>query len=146
MPNITVNPTRMELTLEADPDNTAELHSIDCYALDGAGNRYDEPSITFGGGEAIQLESCYFSENQDLTLYLEEAKWLDQDRTSFTLDLTTGEADWLPEALGDLTVERQGEDVYLSFRNDEQIVIFDGFYYDPEGDGHTWGSMVLQQH
>lgn len=138
---LTIDPTRMELTLEADPDNTAELHSIDCYALDGAGNRYDEPSITFGGGEAIQLESCYFSENQDLTLYLEEAKWLDQDRTSFTLDLTTGEADWLPEALGDLTVERQGEDVYLSFRNDEQIVIFDGFYYDPEGDGHTWGSM-----
>ena len=104
---LTIDPTRMELTLEADPDNTAELRSLDCYALDGAGNRYGKPSITYGGGEAIQLESCYFSENQDLTLYIEEAQWLDKDRTSFTLDLTTGEADWLPENLTDVTIERR---------------------------------------
>ena len=139
---LTIDPTRMELTLEADPDNTAELRSLDCYALDGAGNRYDSPSITFGGGEAIQLESCYFSENQDLTLYIEEAQWLDKDRTSFTLDLTTGEADWLPENLTDVTIERRDGNVYLSFRNDEQIVTFDG-YCDPEGGQHTWGSMSM---
>ena len=139
---LTIDPTRMELTLEADPDNTAELRSLDCYALDGAGNRYDSPSITFGGGEAIQLESCYFSENQDLTLYIEEAQWLDKDRTSFTLDLTTGEADWLPENLTDVTIERREGNVYLSFRNDEQIVTFDG-YCDPEGGQHTWGSMSM---
>lgn len=139
---LTIDPTRMELTLEADPDNTAELRSLDCYALDGAGNRYDSPSITFGGGEAIQLESCYFSENQDLTLYIEEAQWLDKDRTSFTLDLTTGEADWLPENLTDVTIERRDGNVYLSFRNDEQIVTLDG-YCDPEGGQHTWGSMSM---
>ena len=139
---LTIDPTRMELTLEADPDNTAELRSLDCYALDGAGNRYDKPSITYGGGEAIQLESCYFSENQDLTLYIEEARWLDKDRTSFTLDLTTGEADWLPENLTDVTIERRDGNVYLSFRNDEQIVTFDG-YCDPEGGQHTWGSMSM---
>ena len=139
---LTIDPTRMELTLEADPDNTAELRSLDCYALDGAGNRYGKPSITYGGGEAIQLESCYFSENQDLTLYIEEAQWLDKDRTSFTLDLTTGEADWLPENLTDVTIERLDGNVYLSFRNDEQIVTFDG-YCDPEGGQHTWGSMSM---
>lgn len=139
---LTIDPTRMELTLEADPDNTAELRSLDCYALDGAGNRYGKPSITYGGGEAIQLESCYFSENQDLTLYIEEAQWLDKDRTSFTLDLTTGEADWLPENLTDVTIERRDGNVYLSFRNDEQIVTFDG-YCDPEGGQHTWGSMSM---
>ena len=139
---LTIDPTRMELTLEADPDNTAELRSLDCYALDGAGNRYDSPSITFGGGEAIQLESCYFSENQDLTLYIEEAQWLDKDRTSFTLDLTTGEADWLPENLTDVTIERREGNVYLSFRNDDQVVTFDG-YCDPEGGQHTWGSMSM---
>lgn len=139
---LTIDPTRMELTLEADPDNTAELYRLECYALDGAGNRYDSPSITFGGGEAIQLESCYFSENQDLTLYIEEAQWLDKDRTSFTLDLTTGEADWLPENLTDVTIERRDGNVYLSFRNDEQIVTFDG-YCDPEGGQHTWGSMSM---
>ena len=140
---LTIDPTRMELTLEADPDNTAELRSLDCYALDGAGNRYGKPSITYGGGEAIQLESCYFSENQDLTLYIEEAKWLDKDRTSFTLDLTTGEADWLPENLTDVTIERREGNVYLSFRNDDQVVTFDGYYYDPEGGEHTWGSMSM---
>lgn len=140
---LTIDPTRMELTLEADPDNTAELRSLDCYALDGAGNRYGKPSITYGGGEAIQLESCYFSENQDLTLYIEEAQWLDKDRTSFTLDLTTGEADWLPENLTDVTIERREGNVYLSFRNDDQVVTFDGYYYDPEGGEHTWGSMSM---
>ena len=140
---LTIDPTRMELTLEADPDNTAELRSLDCYALDGAGNRYGKPSITYGGGEAIQLESCYFSENQDLTLYIEEAQWLDKDRTSFTLDLTTGEADWLPENLTDVTIERREGNVYLSFRNDDQVVTFDGYYYDPEGGQHTWGSMSM---
>ena len=139
---LTIDPTRMELTLEADPDNTAELYRLECYALDGAGNRYDSPSITFGGGEAIQLESCYFSENQDLTLYIEEAQWLDKDRTSFTLDLTTGEADWLPENLTDVTIERREGNVYLSFRNDDQVVTFDG-YCDPEGGQHTWGSMSM---
>ena len=140
---LTIDPTRMELTLEADPDNTAELRSLDCYALDGAGNRYGKPSITYGGGEAIQLESCYFSENQDLTLYIEEAQWQDKDRTSFTLDLTTGEADWLPENLTDVTIERREGNVYLSFRNDDQAVTFDGYYYDPEGGQHTWGSMSM---
>ena len=140
---LTIDPTRMELTLEADPDNTAELRSLDCYALDGAGNRYGKPSITYGGGEAIQLESCYFSENQDLTLYIEEAQWQDKDRTSFTLDLTTGEADWLPENLTDVTIERREGNVYLSFRNDGQSVTFDGYYYDPEGGRHDWGSMSM---
>lgn len=140
---LTIDPTRMDLTLEAHPDNTAELCRLECYALDGAGNRYDRPSVTYGGGEAIQLESCYFSENQDLTLYIQEAQWLDQDRTSFTLDLAAGEAGWLPEALGDLTIERREGDVYLSFRNDGQSVTFDGYYYDPEGGRHDWGSMSM---
>ena len=140
---LTIDPTRMDLTLEAHPDNTAELCRLECYALDGAGNRYDRPSVTYGGGEAIQLESCYFSENQDLTLYIQEAQWLDQDRTSFTLDLAAGEAGWLPEALGDLTIERREGNVYLSFRNDGQSVTFDGYYYDPEGGEHTWGSMSM---
>ena len=140
---LTIDPTRMDLTLEAHPDNTAELCRLECYALDGAGNRYDRPSVTYGGGEAIQLESCYFSENQDLTLYIQEAQWLDQDRTSFTLDLAAGEAGWLPEALGDLTIERREGNVYLSFRNDGQSVTFDGYYYDPEGGRHDWGSMSM---
>lgn len=140
---LTIDPTRMDLTLEAHPDNTAELCRLECYVLDGAGNRYDRPSVTYGGGEAIQLESCYFSENQDLTLYIQEAQWLDQDRTSFTLDLAAGEAGWLPEALGDLTIERREGNVYLSFRNDGQSVTFDGYYYDPEGGRHDWGSMSM---
>ena len=58
------------------------------------------PASTYGGGEAIQLESCYFSENQDLTLYIQEAQWLDQDRTSSPWTLAAGEAGWLPEAWG----------------------------------------------
>lgn len=140
---LTIDPTRMDLTLEAHPDNTAELCRLECYVLDGAGNRYDRPSVIYGGGEAIQLESCYFSENQDLTLYIQEAQWLDQDRTSFTLDLAAGEAGWLPEALGDLTIERREGNVYLSFRNDGQSVTFDGYYYDPEGGRHDWGSMSM---
>ena len=68
---------------------------------------------------------------------------LDKDRTQVTLDLETGEADWLPEGLFVESIERRGEDVYLSLRNDGQGTSFQWYYYDPEGGEHEWGGYSM---
>lgn len=135
---LSIEPTFMEITLGEDPDNTAALAGLDCYAMDELGNQYGRPGISYGGGQKVQLESCYFSGNQHLTLYITSARWLDKDRTSFTLDLNTGVADWLPQGLEIESIERGAEHVYLSIRDDGQNVSFNAYYYDPEGGEHEW--------
>ena len=136
---MTIDPTYMQITLKADPANTATLNGLTCYVEDGQGVRYERPSVTYGGGDQIQLDSPYFSKDQDLTLYITRARWLDKDKTSFTLDLNTGEADWLPEGMSVESVERKGENVYWAFQAGDGVSLHWN-YYDPEGGEHEWGN------
>lgn len=138
--SLTIDPTRMEFTLSEDPDNTALLKGLSCYAVDGLGNRYERPSVTYGGGETIQLESCYFSDSRDLTLCITGASWLDKDKTSFTLDLSTGKADWLPEGMVIESVEQSGNNVYWALQPGDGVSLH-WSYYDPEG-GSTRGAAT----
>lgn len=140
--SLTIDPTRMEFTLSEDPDNTALLKGLSCYAVDGLGNRYERPSVTYGGGETIQLESCYFSDSRDLTLCITGASWLDKDKTSFTLDLSTGKADWLPEGMVIESVERSGNNVYWALQPGDGVSLH-WSYYDPEGGEHAWGGYSM---
>ena len=109
-------------------DNTALLKGLSCYAVDGLGNRYERPSVTYGGGETIQLESCYFSDSRDLTLCITGASWLDKDKTSFTLDLSTGKADWLPEGMVIESVERSGNNVYWALQPGDGVSLHWSYY------------------
>lgn len=136
--SLSIDPTRMALTLREDPDNTALLTGLECYAEDESGRRYGRPGVTYGGGTLVQLESCYFSGCEHLTLTLTAAQWLDKEGSTLTLDLQSGRADGLPEGMDELEVERRGRSVYLSFRNDRQTVRFAGEYLDPEGGEHSW--------
>ena len=139
---LTIEPSMMEIKFQAAPENTALLDGLDCYVEDGLGNIYGRPSVTYGAGTRLQLESCYFSPNQDLTLYITGARWLDKDRTALTLDLATGRADWLPEGMTVESVERGKEDVYLALRLDGGIRL-NWNYYDPEGGQHEWGNYSM---
>lgn len=136
---LAIRPTQMELLLSEDPANTAQLRGLTCYALDETGQRYDTPSMTYGAGVRIQLDSGYFTGAEHFTLVITSAQWQDKDRTSFTLDLSTGRADGLPEGASIQECFRQGDHVYLAIRNDRQAVRFQGTYLDPEGGTHEWG-------
>lgn len=137
--SLTVSPTFMEFTLREDPANTALLKGLDSYAEDERGNRYERPSVTYGDGLRVQLESSYFSNSERLTLYITSAQWLDKNKTSFTLDLATGQADWLPEGVSIESVERRGDNAYLAVKTDNHAAQFHWNYHDPEGGEHEWG-------
>ena len=120
--------------LSIDPNNTAWLTGLDCYVADEKGNRYEKGGVSFGSAEGehfwpnYTLESPYFTGGEAFTLVITGCSWLDKDRTQVTLDLETGEADWLPEGLFVESIERRGEDVYLSLRNDGQGTSFQWYY------------------
>ena len=146
---LSIDPTQMVLTLSDDPNNTAWLTGLDCYVADEKGNRYEKGGVSFGSAEGehfwpnYTLESPYFTGGEAFTLVITGCSWLDKDRTQVTLDLETGEADWLPEGLFVESIERRGEDVYLSLRNDGQGTSFQWYYYDPEGGEHEWGGYSM---
>lgn len=111
-----LTPTKTALYLEDDPDNTAWLQSLDFHFTDKDGTVYETIDSSISGtGRAesegtytYYLQSLYFVENiQDLTLWLDEAVWLDKDTGPVTVDLTTGTyTGTLPEGVTSLSAER----------------------------------------
>lgn len=92
--------------------------------------------------EPRQLESCYFSDSRDLTLCITGASWLDKDKTSFTLDLRTGKAGWLPEGMVIESVERSGDNVHWALQPGDGVSLH-WSYCDPEGGEHEWGGYSM---
>lgn len=121
--DVEIYPTHMRINLEDDPDNTAWLRSLELYAQDETGARYDKPGgITATGSpdspfyQSFRLDSSYFSESEHLTLYVTGARWLDKDASWTWVDLTTRETGPLPGEYVLHQVTREGDDLRLAFR------------------------------
>lgn len=101
--NVEIYPTHIRINVEDDPDNTAWLRSLELYAEDESGARYDRPGGIIASGSAdspffrsFRLDSSYFSESERLTVCVTGATWLDKDTEWTWVDLTTGETGFLP--------------------------------------------------
>ena len=149
-----VHPTHARLAVSSDPDNTAWLAGLDFYLEDEKGTRYEAGARSGSSGRLMAsgadgtndviyyyLESSFFRDPERLTLCLTGARWLDKDREWVTVDLTTGEASWLPEGAEFLSADRQGEDVHCVALVPDIQQLFSWTYRDPEGGEHSFDSM-----
>ena len=147
-----LSPTKTALYLDDDSANTAWLRGLDFYFTDKKGNRYDkkDSSVSAMGRSGTEgfytyyHQSLYFIEDLNgLTLHITGADWLDKDEHTVQIDLSTGQADWLPEYILDVAVRDvnyvgDGVQKTLEFTTTSQPMCLDDTYYDPQGGEHRF--------
>lgn len=155
-----VYPTHIRLNFDAADSNTAWLKGLYFFLEDESGTRFEAigNGITATGDEhtpmmkSFRLESPYFYESEQLTLYVTGAEWLLKDKEKLRLDLISESADWLPEGVSNLKVERRSSSVVLSFaceyKNGEQMYNpFFGTCYDEAGnDYYSESSSTISEY
>ena len=105
--DVEIYPTHIRLNLLDDDNNTAWLQSLSFYLINEKGEKFEAISngITATGAAdspfmaSHRLESAYFSESKNLTLYITGAVWLDKDMERVKIDLVHGVAEALPEGV-----------------------------------------------
>ena len=154
-----LTPTKTALYLDDDSSNTAWLRSLDFYFSDRNGTRYDhlDSSISSMGREdskgfyTYYYQSLYFLDTlEDLTLHITGAAWLDKDNHTVQIDLTRGQADWLPEYILELEVKDEhyagdGLQKTLELTSASPGMCLDYTYYDPEGGEHSFNGGGMRQ-
>jgi len=97
--NLIINPTFMQLNVEADANNTALLSMMDIHLRNEMGERFRwNGSFTNEDGvTALFFESAFFTESESFELVITHISWLDNDRERVRIDLAEGTADWFPE-------------------------------------------------
>ena len=152
-----LSPTKTALYLDDDSGNTAWLHRLEFHFTDAEGNRYDQTDSAISatgradsdGFYTYYHQSLYYLKDlEGLTLHITGADWLDKENHTIEVDLTTGQADWLPEYMQALMVKEEnyvGGEVQktLEITSTAPNLCLKYTYYDPEGGEHHFngGSM-----
>ena len=122
--SVEIYPTATRLNLGDDPANTAWLKGLDGWLENGAGERFGPytGSITAGVDSGTPftpthwLESCYFTEHDELTLCLAGGEWLDKDMRWAQVDLAACTAAPLPDGVSLVEAVREEDGVRLTLR------------------------------
>lgn len=153
---VAVYPTGTRLTIREPEANDAKLDHLEMWLEDGKGKRIEQGSsgglISSGGTEKgtehYWLKSVYFEPDDDLTLCISKARWLDKEKTTATLDLVNCEGSGLPEGITLTDVERNGNDLRLTFLDEVTGSNFASGWYDESGELHyfnQWSSRGLNE-
>ena len=154
-----LTPTKTALYLDDNSSNTTWLRSLDFYFTDATGNRYDRVDTTISatgrtdspGFYTYYFQSLYFLDSlEDLTLHITGAAWQDKDNHNVQIDLTVGQADWLPEHILNLEVKDEnyagdGLQKTLEFTSTSPGMCLDYTYYDSEGGEYRFNSGGMRQ-
>ena len=115
--SLEIYPTHARLLVEEEPANQESLRGLDFYITDGRGNRYTAGSSSgrISQGGAYWCETPYFSPDQNLTLHITGAEWLEKGKEYVTVDLETGRAlTPLPGGVR-ISARRNRDDVKVAF-------------------------------
>ncbi len=150
---VEIYPTHIRLNLADNEGNTAWLRSLGFYLKNEAGKRFDTISngITATGSvdspfmASHRLESSFFSQSRNLTLYITGATWLDEDMERVKVDLAKGVADKLPEGVKLEKSVRKGSSWQLTFsglerKENNSYQLFGTKYYDETGKEYEYNS------
>ena len=141
--DITVYPTHLQVNTVDAADNTAWLKALDFY-IETESGRFDLPAggilaaSTEEGSNSFRADSIYFYDAKEIKLVITGARWLSKDMEKIKIDLTTGEADALPEGVTLVPVDAENSmsPVMLHVRwdwNENQHIMLSMVYYDAEG-------------
>ncbi len=138
-----IYPTHMQINLQDKQQNSAWIKSLSYYIEDEKGNRFDKIANGISATGAIdspmmeshRLESSFFAKSKHLTLYIEEAEFLNKDMGRTYVDLANGIADNLPQGVSLESAIRKGNHWQLAFAAIERKEnyfhqIFANTYYD----------------
>jgi len=153
---VAIYPTGTQLVIRQSEDNDAILNGLDMWLQDGSGKRIEQGSsggvISSGGAEKgttnYFMKSVYFEPGDDLTLCIAEAEWREKDKARRTLDLLNYENSDLPDGIALTDVERNGENIRLTFQTQVKGGNFASGWYD-EADElryfNSWGVHSLNE-
>lgn len=151
---VAVFPTGTRLVIREDENNDAELSGLEMWLEDGRGDRIGQGrnGLISSGLDEFRtnywMNSVYFEPDDGLTLCIEKAQWLEKDKAVSTLDLVNYEKSTLPEGLTLTDVERNGDNIRLTFRNEVYGGNFFSGWYDESGElryFNQWGSHSLNE-
>lgn len=121
--NVEIYPTHIRVNLEDYPDNTAWLRDLELYVQNEKGVRFGSvkngiratgsPDSPFTAG--FRLESSFFAGSRRLTLNITGASWLEKEKRWTQVDLTTGEAGYLPDQAIFRGADRTEEELTMVF-------------------------------
>ncbi len=154
-----IYPSHLSLNISSSPENTAYLKSLDFY-ITANGQRFDTVinGITAVGTQdspemcSYRVESPYFYEAESFEAVITGAEWLDKDRASIRIDLSSGQADDMPEGTKLAGVQRKGSGwlVAVLCKMPESTAentfsfqqVFMGDYYDEQGREYSFNSWA----
>lgn len=144
-------PLTAQLNLEAAPENTDWLTSLDFYLEDENGTRYEQGNgslLASGSPDSpdtltYYMESGTLLQSQSLTLHITGAQWLRKADPFVTLDLETGTAQGLPPWARVVRAERTGDSVQIAIGYTKADVspLISMTYHDPQGEEHRMNGM-----
>ncbi len=151
--DIEIYPTHMSINIEDDLENTSYLKGMTYYIENEKGERFEKVS---NGVSAIgkkdspmmasyRLESTFFSQSKELTLYITEAEWLDKTKQKMKLNLVNQTAEELPQGITFEKAERKENGWNLVFgaeeyKEDHMYDIWHSTYYDEAGKEYMYSS------
>lgn len=155
--NTEIYPTHIRLNFSDSKDNIAWLKSLFFYLENEKGKRFEEITngITATGSPdspmmaSHRLESSFFSNSQELTLYITGVRWLDKEMERVKLDLANTTAENLPQGVTFEKAERIGDDWILTFKaiqneKNSSYQIWNHDYYDEQGKEYTFNSYSIR--
>ena len=147
---VAVYPTGTRLTIREPETNNAELSGLTMWLEDGKGKRVEQGSSggLISSGDHYWMKSVYFEPGDDLTLCIAEAKWLEKEKKTVTLDLVNYENSDLPEGITLIDVVRNEDDLRITFLDEVSGSNFCSGWYDEAGELHyfnQWSSRSLSE-
>ncbi|WP_312279949.1 DUF4179 domain-containing protein [Oscillibacter sp.] len=147
-----IYPTHLRLDFGYVPENSAWLKGLEFYVENERGERFDPTrnGLTASGDEASPstvtywMDSTYFSESKELTLYITQVRWLDKDRESIWMNVATGEHGLLPDGAELAGIQRLDSGNLLTFqarqyRENNMYSLWNG-YLDKNGEEQSFSS------
>ena len=148
-----IYPTHMNLTFDDVESNTAWIRGLDFYIENEKGKKFEKITngITATGKKdspmmnSHRLESSFFSESKELTMYITGVEWLDKDMQRLRLDLKNVQADKLPQNCLFERAEKKEKGWLLTFignqyEEESSHQIWQSDYYDEKGREYHFNS------
>lgn len=152
-----IYPTSMRLTFDGAQSNTAWLKNIDFYVENDRGELFDGINngiSAYGSSDSPMtptyiIESPFFSDSKNLTLYITGARWLDKSIDRVHIDLASKKADYLAKGLAFEMAEKTENGWALVFSEqmssgDTSSQLWDWNYYDSQGKSYELNGISTQ--